>query len=439
MKKITALMICFFQILAMLGCAQDTPQVPGSFYYRQAETGFFTDGGVIAPEIREIAGMETDIDRLLQEYFSGPRQNDLVSPFPRDSGVISWRREDDTLSLTMNDAFAALSGVELSIACACTARTFQELLGVSHVQFQSRDGLLGDEKALLFSSENVRLYDDSLDQSRAEYTVYYADQNRRYLIEETVLVNLAAEDDVIACLMDALMTPPSDSGLKSALPGGTELLDYTIDDGVCTVNLSGEFEHNSWARCEAQRLSLLSVVNTLTRLDQIQQVEFRVEGSLLVQYQLISISGPFEFDEHVIGPVRTGMNEFDATLYLANGTDPFLAAVPTRLRETAGITHAELVVEALLSYPSLNGFSSTIPAETTLNSLDIRNGVCHVDLSASFLSNGDHLSQSIHSIIASVCALEDVDAVRITVDGAVPDGDLRDLFSVTTPQSDWFV
>lgn len=439
MKKCTALLLCIPLLLSLFACARQELQVPGNFYYRRSEITYGTEDGVIAAEARELAGISGDLDALFAAYFSGPESGDLESPFPRDTRVVSWEMEGKTLCLTMNDSFGAMSGVELSIACACIARTVLELVPVTQVRFQVSDGLLGGEFSITLSEENVKVYDDGLAQSRVEFTVYYTDRQRRYLIAEDISVSLATEDDVIACLIEAMLAPPENSTLYSALPGDTKLLDYSIDDSTCTINFSAEFERGGWSRVEAQRLTLLAVVNTLTQLEEIQQVEFCTEGNLLVQYQLLNISGPFVRDENAIGPVRTGMNEFDATIYLSNGTEQYLAAVPIRVRQSSGISQAELVVQALLDYEDTNGFYSTIPDGTKLNDIQLRNGICYVDLSGEFLETQDHLLRSVHSIVASVCALENVYSAQITVDGHKPQGEYAELFLVLSPLPDWFL
>ena len=439
MKKQIALLLCAALLLTLTGCGASPSGGTGKFYYRRTVTEFGGTEGIIASEDRSIPAPPHDPDALLTAYFSGPEEDSLTAPFPRDSAVVSWDMVEDTITLTMNDSFGALTGVELSIACACICKTLTGLLPVTQVRLQLKDGTLDGEKSILLSEDDILLYDNGLDQSRAEFTVYYTDKQRRYLIAEEVSVNLATEDDVISFLVEVLMTPPENSGLYSALPRRTKLLDYTIDDGICTINFSSEFERNSWTGCEAQRLTLLSVVNTLTLLEEIHQVEFASEGNLLVSYKMLTISEPFVFDENVIGPVRTGMNEFDATLYLSNGSEEHLAAVPTRLRQSSGISQAELVINALLNYEPANSLFCTIPAGTVVNSVTVRNGTCLVDLSDAFLSNETHLVRSVRSIVASVCSLDGINSAQITVDGQTPDGDYAHLFGVLSPQSFWFL
>ena len=439
MKKILSLLLCCAMLLPLAGCAPHSDTVSGKFYYRREVTEFGTADGIITFEDRQIPDPMTDTDALLSAYFAGPEDDRLILPFPRASAVLDWELDGQTIILTMNESFGDLTDVELTIACTCICKTLIGLLPVTHVQIQLQDGLLGGKKQLLFSESDVSLYDNGVDRSLAEYTVYFTDSLRRYLIAEEIHVNLATEDDVVAFLIHALMSPPENSGVYSALPRRTELLDYSVENGICTINFSPEFEWNAWTGCEAQRLSLMSVVNTLTQLEDIHQVEFAVGGNLLVSYRNMTISQPFVHDENVIGPVRTGMNEFDATLYVSNGTEDALFPVPTRLRQTSGITQAELVVQAILDYEQRNSLYTLIPEGTLLNSVTIHSGTCYVDLSKEFLAAEGHLRRSVRSIVASVCSLPGVSSAQITVDGKTPDGDYGELFDVLSPKPFWFL
>lgn len=439
MRKWITIFLCICLLIPLAGCAEGEMQNPGNFYYRRTETAYNNSSDdVIAPEKRELAGMEDNLEALLNAYFTGPESRGLESPFPRDTALHSWKLSGDTLYLTMSAEFSALSGIDLSVACACIGRTFLELTDVRQIRIIAAEGSLDGQTAVTLSKERLSLFDDSLEQLRTELTLYYADQQYRYLIGQSTSVNLAAQDDVVTHLIQTLMEAPEGSGLHSALPVGTKLLGAHVENGLCSLDFSAEFEANRYDRCAAQRLTLLSIVNTLCQLDEVEQVEFYVEGNLLVRYGLLSIPSSLTLEEEAIGPVRTGVNEFDATLYLANGSDRHLATVPTRIRQTAGISQPELVIRALLSYTARNGFSSPIPEDTRLNSIVIDNGVCLIDLSGNFLS-AEHLELAVHSIVASVCALENVSGARITVDGQVPSGEEESLFQVLIPEPNWFL
>lgn len=439
MKRILPFLLLLSLLLSVTACSAEKLQDPGTFYYRRTDTAFEGTDGVIVPEERELQGIRGDLEALLQTYFAGPTEEGLESPFPRDTRLLNWNMTGTTLNLNLSDSFAQLSGVDLTIACACICKTFTGLTEADTILIQADGALLGGNSYIKISADMLSLADDSIDKLLTDLTLYYPDADRRYLIGHSVSINLAAQDDLISYLVEQLMEPPSGLGLVSPLPTDTKLLSATVTDGLCALDFSTEFESNGFSQTYAQRTTLLSLVNTLTQLENIDRVEFYLSGSLMARYRQLNISTALVYDESVIGPVRTGVNEFDATLYLSNGSELYLASVPTRIRTTAGISQAELIVEQLISYQNENGFYSTIPEGTVLNRLSIENGLCSIDLSADFLKEPSHLMLSVRSIIASVCALEDITTAQITIDGEIPAGEYTEYFLPQSPSSNWYL
>ncbi len=438
MKKLISLLLCAAMTLALCACRQNPPGESGMFYYRRIQPAYGTDDGIIAPESRNFSIIDDDLAEMLERYFAGPEARSLESPFPRNTHVISWGIQDETLTLNLSEPFAALSGVDLTVACSCIARTFLEILPIEKITIQVMHKTLNGQKNISLSREDLSFVDDGMEQLRTTYQIYYADQHLRYLIGIDAAVSLANQEDIIRYLIQLLMTPPYNSELFAPIPYGTKLLDVTVKNGLCTLNFSPEFEANSWQQPEALRLTLLSIVNTLTQIDGIEQVEFCIDGNLMVQYGSLNISAPFVREERAIGPVRTGINEFDATLYVSNGSGEYLTPMPTKIRQTAGIQQEELILKALMRCPSINGFYTTIPSATVINSISTDHGICHIDLSKDFLTNPDTLELSVHAIVASVCTVKNVTAVQLTINGKIPSGIDPKLFGVLSPQLGWF-
>jgi germination protein M len=64
--------------------------------------------------------------------------------------------------------------------------------------------------------------------------------------------------------------------ISTAIPAGTRLLDVTIENGVATVDLSGEFESGGGTTSTMVRLG--QVTYTLTQFTTVRSVLFRVDG-----------------------------------------------------------------------------------------------------------------------------------------------------------------
>ena len=167
--------------------------------------------------------------------------------------------------------------------------------------------------------------------------------DRRYLIGQEISVQMSSQEELPLQLLALLLTPPEGSGLRTALPSGTRFHSVTVKDGLCTVDLSQEFDSRRFSAISSQWLSLQSVVNTLTALPQIQRVEFTVEGNLLIRYGTLSIDEPLVRDMRCIGPVRTGLGEQDGVIYLVHGSEELLMPVPTRLRQSTALSLPESI------------------------------------------------------------------------------------------------
>ena len=435
-KHLSFLLICA-TIILLVGCAAPSIKDPGNFYYKP--TGEFSaeDSRVIKAERRETDGINTNIMDLIAVYLQGPLDDSLESPFPKNTTIEKCTQMDDTLILILSPEFAELTGVDLTIACAALTKTVTELFPIQRVNFQTRNALLNGEHSITISKNGMQLVDDALERLTSDVMVYYSDAQRRYLVGQEISVNLAEDIDLGEHLIYQLQNPPKNSELLSPLPEGTRLLGASIENKICKINFSSEFDHKVMRSPQAQRLSLLSVVNTLTQLPEIEYVQFYVEGNLVTQYRSLSITEPMAWDHRAIGPVRNGLNEFDASLYLINGINEYLIEVPARIRQTAGSSKAEMVISALINYEAINDFESPIPKNTTVNSVTVSGSICYVDFSSAFISNQNMVQNAVRSVICSLSALPDISQVYVTVNGTIPQGDLAEFFLPTTPNQEW--
>ena len=438
MKRLTAILLILTLAVGLLGCQTRQLQSATSFYYYRSDPKFTGTDGVICPEQRELGSISGDLDAVLELYFQGPVSRDLENLIPADCPVPQWNRNGDTLHLHFTQELAHLNGIELTLASACLARTFLNLTGCSTLVLTAEGRRLNEETSMELTLDALSLRDDSMDRLRGEHTVYYTDFRHRYLIGQSVSTDLTDQEELPRLVLEQMLTPPEGTTLRSLIPTHTQIHSIRVEDGLCTIDLSQEFVSNRFYTHTGQLLTLSGIVDTLCSISGIERVEFYVEGAPLVRYGALSIPGALLPDERSVGPVRTGLGELEATVYLAQGTPTGLFPVPVRLQQTAGLSHAALMMRLLLADAGKNGLQTRIPAETALNSIRIEEEICHVDLSGAFL-NTDDPTWAVRVITASLCTLDGVSAVKITVDGGIPKGYNPDLFGILTPNDTWFL
>jgi Immunoglobulin-like domain of bacterial spore germination/Sporulation and spore germination len=80
--------------------------------------------------------------------------------------------------------------------------------------------------------------------------------------------------------LTAMLQGPSDAeaaaGVGTVIPDGTELLGLNIEDGIATVDLSGEYDDGGGSL--SMRMRLAQVVYTISQFDTVQGVDFRLDG-----------------------------------------------------------------------------------------------------------------------------------------------------------------
>ena len=163
MKRWLALILVI--ILCFSGCALEagTNNNAVDFYYLRTHSGTydsFFSAGAIGSETRFIPAHQQDLNYMLSLYLQGPSNPELESPFPVGCKVLELHEGDSQLTLVLNPIIAAKNDMDLTIACACLAKTCMAMTGATTIQVESHDQ---DGKILftrIFTKDNLLLTDN---------------------------------------------------------------------------------------------------------------------------------------------------------------------------------------------------------------------------------------------------------------------------------------
>lgn len=93
-------------------------------------------------------------------------------------------------------------------------------------------------------------------------------------------------------MLQLIKGPAEGTGLKATIPEGTKLHSpITVKDKIATVDLTKEFVDNHPGGKEAEKMTIYSIVNSLTQVKGIEKVQFIIEGQVKERYK-----GNFRFD-----------------------------------------------------------------------------------------------------------------------------------------------
>ena len=105
--------------------------------------------------------------------------------------------------------------------------------------------------------------------------LYFATPDAMYLKPESRTIkgrNLYKE------AVNALIAGPTKQSLTITIPEGVEVLKITRNNDTIQVDFSEEIVKNHWGGSAGERLTVYSIVNTLTQFQGIEQVKFLIEG-----------------------------------------------------------------------------------------------------------------------------------------------------------------
>ena len=443
MKKYWLLTLAVLMLVLCACSRQTTDALGGSrieFYYRCDVQNY--DGKVTALDTQSYVYDQesTSIARLLADYFSGPEEADLFSAFPRGTSVVDLYQDGPLLTVRLSRGYETLAGVEKTLADACLTLTLTQLEGVARVS------LLGEDQAFDpafpgYSPEDFVLLDTGSLVSEQSIKLYFADGNNRYLLTELRQVIPTEPATVADYLIGQLIAGPREADHYAAIPEGTALLGVGVSDGLCTVNFSSAFLENFSHTESGEWMTIYSVVNTLTQLEEIDRVLILCEGETIPYSRYMRLDQPLTALTSLEGPVRYNMNEYDATIYLGSWSRDYLAALPVRLRQNMAYSLEELLLQTMLEFQAPVGYEILLPEGTQVLSVETNDGCCYVDLSEEFTREPDDPASvrlRINALVASLCSLPDVESVQLSIEGQSPVMGPYDLSGPITVSEDWF-
>lgn len=411
--------ILLAMLLLLCACTEKAPQEASDtfLFYYPAQTVSYQDDGAICSQSAGFDGNAVDPEELLTRYFTSLPPENGSSPLPASWELRSVVLQDATAEIVLQGRNA--DALARSLCATCIAMTLLQLDSVQRVSITTP----GEDAPLILSENDIFLHDNGMLPQEEMLALYFPDAQRRYLVRETMSVEAMDSADKPAYIISQLLSGRERGQLTSCIPEGTKLLDISVENGVCTVDLSSEFQNHLEHSFAAERMAVYSIVNSLTELPEISTVDLWVAGAPIERLYRMELLSGISRDERLIS-VPASKDLADVTLYPACGDDGLLVAVPQLLSLDGEHTTAELLLNALFAFEGKNGLQSCIPNGTKLLSLRIENGNCVVDLTREFLdgcTDAEEETLAVRSIIATMCGLSEISTVEILVEGIEPD------------------
>ncbi len=153
---------------------------------------------------------------------------------------------------------------------------------------------------------------------------------------------MSKTQQVGAAAMKELLNGPNSreqaAGLTTAIPAGTKFLGLTINNGLATVNLSGEYQSGGGSLSMSARLA--QVVYTLTQFSTVKQVNFQLDGKPVTVF-----GGEGIVMDHPVS--RANFEELTPAILVESVAPGDTVTSPAHLTGTANTFEAAFVIDIL--------------------------------------------------------------------------------------------
>ncbi|MDD2585639.1 MAG: GerMN domain-containing protein [Syntrophomonadaceae bacterium] len=112
-----------------------------------------------------------------------------------------------------------------------------------------------------------------------EVVLYFGDDEAMYLIPEKRTIKINSTDKLPAgAIINELIEGPHDKSLRPTIPKEAKLISAKVEDKIAYVDFTEEIRTKHWGGSAGETMTIASIVNTLTELDDIDKVQILIGG-----------------------------------------------------------------------------------------------------------------------------------------------------------------
>ena len=415
-KRFFALLCAAALLFSLCACNSGSTQTDSESVtvYYTGNSGYAAGGGFVESVELQMPDGDDKIHYALDRLGEEPDKDGLASALVKGTRIYSYSLDDGVISVELSPAYLGLTELEQTAVKSCVTLTLCAIDEIDSVNIYV-DGSPVEES---LDADSIILEDTDTNEFEKRILLYFPETGGKYLSPEYRVLTVGQDKLLAEYVVEELISSTQSSELTGAVPEGTRLISISLKSGVCTVNFSGEFVENRADTAAGQRMTVYSVVNSLTHLDGIDKVRFQVDGAESRAYEYIDLSGSFSgYGDFVYG----AQNAYDGfeTVYLGVRELDRLIPAQVFIKRDSALTAEENTVNYILSMTSVSGYSLPVPQAVKLNSIETINRRCRIDLSENLFSNGAGAvaQRAAYAIAYAVIDTKNVDFVTISVNG----------------------
>lgn len=292
--------VLFFLVLLLLflqGCKNETEQTEGkdrySIYYVNREETKISEFAYYTAE-KEPIKVLGELIQVLSQTPDNVNYHETISNFL----ITAYSINDDVVQISVSEDYKDLSPTTEVLTRAAIVRTLSQLEGIRYVNMKLGENELTDHTGAVINAMSADQFVDNAGNEINTYenvnlTLYFASENGKYLIKAVRSVEYNSNISLERLVVEKLIGGPIGEGLYPCINSNTKIVNVSVKDKICYVNLSEEFLTQT--QSVLPEVTVYSIANSLIELSTVNKVQISINGETNYLFrEKIPLSAPLE-------------------------------------------------------------------------------------------------------------------------------------------------
>ncbi len=305
--KLGGLTMPFVLLMALMlsGCGSSSQTAGGSgthlYYVNHDETALVAESYTMKADL-------TDTDAAVQELLEGlaakPPKLEYEAPLSGRVSLEDYELTDKLLTLDFDSRYQTLDPVVEILDRAAVVRTLTQIPGVETVNYEVEGVPLTDNTGKLVGSMSADTFiynaGNEIDSyEKVRLTLYFANQEGTGLVPVYRNVVYNSNISMERLITEEVFKGPNNNAAYPTLNPNTGILNITVNDGICYVDLDAAFL--TQPNPVSPETAVYSLVNSLAELPGVSKVQLSVNGDSSAKFMgVMNMTAPLERNLEII-------------------------------------------------------------------------------------------------------------------------------------------
>lgn len=259
----------------------------------------------IVSENREI---KKDIQKkperiIIDELFAGPSDNKHKPIFEEGVLLLSMAENDKELTLDFSSEYISEDSTKSLLTTYAIVKSMCQLRNVNKVLITVNGNEIRDSEGNeigFLSDKDIDLVTDAITKDSKNITLYFPDKSSDKLLAEQRKIKINDTVPIEQYVVNELIKGTQSGKSRNVISSDTVLISAQTTDNTCFVNFKSGFIEKNAGNSANDKLIIYSIVNSLCELQNVNFVQFLVDGKKTESFGVIDLSGLFTADKIIV-------------------------------------------------------------------------------------------------------------------------------------------